>query len=121
MKLSIPKKTFQFSTRINKAFLMPARYIAVLMRLSVLTGIVGILFHISVDMVFYWRNEFIRHFSESPILHWVLPTASTALMLCLALLIVRRFAHEAGGSGVQEIEGTSESSRKICWDHLLSI
>lgn len=125
MKLRIPKKTFHFSSRINKAFLMPARYIAVLLGLSMLTGlltgIIGTLFHISVDAVFHWRSKLILQFSDHPVLHWLLPAASTALMLYLALLIVRRFAPEAGGSGVQEIEGALEGSREIFWRRLLPV
>jgi len=125
MKLSIPKKTFLFSARINKVFLMPARYIIVLLGLSMLTGlltgIVGTLFHISVDAVFQWRNGFIQQFDQHPILNWLLPAISTALMLYLALLIVRRFAPEAGGSGVQEIEGALEGSREIHWQRLLPV
>jgi CIC family chloride channel protein len=125
MKLSIPKKTFQFSARINQAFLMPARYIAVLLGLSILTGlltgIVGTLFHISVDCVFRWRNEFMQQFNQQPVLHWLIPSITTALMLYLALFIVRRFAPEAAGSGVQEIEGALEGSREIFWHRLLPV
>lgn len=125
MKLSIPKKTFQFSTRVNKSFLMPARYIAILLGLSLLTGlltgIVATLFHISVDTVFQWRIEFLQQYQQQPILRWLLPSVSTALMLYLALFIVRRFAPEAGGSGVQEIEGALEGSRENVWYRLLPV
>ncbi|MBT5222925.1 MAG: H(+)/Cl(-) exchange transporter ClcA [Gammaproteobacteria bacterium] len=125
MKLTIPKKTFQFSARINQAFLMPARYIAVLLGLSMLTGlltgITGTLFHISVDSVFHWRNELIQQFNQQPVLHWLIPSLSTALMLYLALFIVRRFAPEAAGSGIQEIEGALEGSRENFWHRLLPV
>ena len=125
MKLNIPKKTFHFSARINKAFLMPTKYIVALLGLSMLTGlitgIIGTLFHICVNTIFRWRIEFLQQFSQQPTLQWFLPAASTALMLYMALLIVRRFAPEAGGSGVQEIEGALEGSREVFWHRLLPV
>ena len=56
-----------------------------------------------------------------PALSLALSVGSAALLTSGALFLVRRFAPEAGGSGVQEIEGGLEGLRALRWQRVLPV
>jgi CIC family chloride channel protein len=83
-------------------------------------GLVGALFRI-----------LLRGLAQSPltapgpgahsVLSLALSMGATALMASAALFLVRRFAPEAAGSGVQEIEGALDGVRPLRWQRVLPI
>lgn len=76
-----------------------------------LAGLVGGTFRALLAAVDAWR----RHL---PALGLIIFSAVTVY---LAILLVRRFAPEAAGSGIQEIEGTLDEARPMRWRRLLPV
>ncbi|MFO0946872.1 MAG: H(+)/Cl(-) exchange transporter ClcA [Planctomycetota bacterium] len=86
-----------------------------------LAGLVGGLFRIFVTKIAHWRFSAHGLVVDVPPLNWVGPILISAWMVALSLLLVRRFANEAAGSGVQEIEGALDGVRPIRWRRVLPV
>ncbi len=86
-----------------------------------LTGVLGSAFHMIVAGSYAWS----RHLPDilgldGPALYVVM-ALFVAAMVCGAVALVRNFAPEASGSGVQEIEGAMEGAREVRWAHVLPV
>ena len=82
-------------------------------------GFVGSIFHLLIDRLILWP-QWLGRFVEG----WALVGAAAGVTLVCAVLaafIVRRVAPEAGGSGVQEIEGAMEGLREVRWRRVLPV
>ncbi|MGD9507910.1 MAG: H(+)/Cl(-) exchange transporter ClcA [Geminicoccaceae bacterium] len=111
---------------------------------GLLTGLLGAGFHGLIDHVTAWRTAFVDgRYDESWIvrsladciartrvpLNVPVETAARLLLLFLlvatalglARLLVRRFAPETSGSGVQEIEGYLLGLRQMRWPRILTV
>ena len=85
------------------------------------SGLVGALFRILLRAFAKTRAAALGSAGSHEFLSLVLSIGSTALMTTAALFLVRRFAPEAGGSGVQEIEGALEGVRPLRWQRVLPV
>lgn len=94
---------------------------AISILLGVLTGVVGSVFQLAIvwlDRMIVYILTFVHE------QNWSAPLVSALLsviMVTVAYLLVRYFAPEAAGSGVQEIEGTLLHERPIFWKRLLPV
>jgi CIC family chloride channel protein len=52
---------------------------------------------------------------------WIVGGASSGTLVLLSVWLVRRFAPEAGGSGIQEVEGVLDGVRPMRWQRLLPV
>lgn len=87
---------------------------------GVATGIVGGAFHLVVDALLPWPSWLAARLGPGP--GTILAAACIAsASLVAAFLITRRFAPEAAGSGVQEIEGAMEGLREVRWRRVLPV
>ncbi len=89
-------------------------------RLYVLSALVGLVmglvaaaFHRSVDLLVEWRVHLIDVVREGPLPGWLVLVTFGGVMTGLSALLVRRFAPEAAGSGIQEVEGALEDLRPL--------
>lgn len=88
---------------------------------GLLTGLLGASFHQLVDSSLSWSRRLPDLLSmEGPQLYIVMSLFSAA-MFCGAVGLVRRFAPEASGSGVQEIEGAMAGLREVRWKPVLPV
>ena len=83
-------------------------------------GVVGAAFHLTVDRLLQWPAWLMARFGSGP--ETILMAAAIAATgLLAAFLLTRRFAPEAAGSGVQEIEGAMEGLRVVRWRRVLPV
>src|SRR6056297_325752 len=77
-----------------------------------LTGLLGSLFQMSIAELQNLKSQLIQASAHS---FWVYGSSIiiSILFILISVYLVKKFAPEAAGSGVQEIEGVLEGSRKI--------
>ena len=83
-------------------------------------GVVGAAFHLTVDALLRWPAWLMARFGSGPDTIAMAAGIAAAGVL-LAFLLTRRFAPEAAGSGVQEIEGAMEGLRTVRWRRILPV
>lgn len=86
-----------------------------------LVGLVGGLFQLTLIAIARWRDGFVATIDSGYVLWWLIPAVFSAVVVSIALFLVRRVAPETGGSGVQEIEGALDDLRPLRWQRVLPI
>lgn len=96
-----------------------ARYIALAAIAGILTGTIGSFFHLAIDHLLGWPDYLARYLSGTSLI--VVAALITMTLTVVTVFFVRRFAPEAGGSGVQEIEGAMQGLRQVRWQRVLPV
>ncbi|MCH2170180.1 H(+)/Cl(-) exchange transporter ClcA [Myxococcota bacterium] len=86
-----------------------------------LAGLVGGGFRLTVQTLVGWRTRFDAGEFTQGVPHVWEAVAVSALLAATAVWMVRRFAPEAAGSGVQEVEGALDGLRPVRWRRLLPV
>lgn len=86
-----------------------------------LAGLVGVGFEKAVNAVSHWRMGMLAHVETHWILLFPLAFILSALLAVVGYYLVRRFAPEAGGSGIPEIEGALEELRPVRWWRVIPV
>jgi CIC family chloride channel protein len=92
-------------------------FLAVLVGLG--AGVVGALFHVGIDAALVWPDRLSGVLSGPALV--LAAAAITMTCTVIAVALVRRFAPEASGSGVQEIEGAMIGLRPVRWRRVLPV
>lgn len=99
--------------------LAQARYVLLASLTGILCGTLGSYFHILIDTLILWPGKLAAYFDGTQLL--LMAMAITMVCTVLAALVVKRVAPEAGGSGVQEVEGAMEGLRTVRWHRVLPV
>ncbi|ADO49820.1 H(+)/Cl(-) exchange transporter ClcA [[Enterobacter] lignolyticus] len=86
-----------------------------------LAGLAGVAFEKAVNWVQNWRLGSLAHVANYDIIVWPLAFILSALLAMVGYYLVRRFAPEAGGSGIPEIEGALEELRPVRWWRVIPV
>jgi len=86
-----------------------------------LAGLGGVAFEKSVNWVQNLRIGALVEVADHWFLVWPLAFILSALLAMVGYFLVRRFAPEAGGSGIPEIEGALEELRPVRWWRVLPV
>lgn len=86
-----------------------------------LAGLIGALFHALLDQAAAARGTVHGLLGTAPVPGWLLLMVLGALVLVSAMWLVRRFAPETAGSGVQEVEAILAGERKLRWQRVLPV
>ena len=85
-----------------------------------LAGLVGIAFEKAVNAVIAWRVGTLTGWTDSALV-WPLAFVLSGGLAMVGYFLVRKFAPEAGGSGIPEIEGALEELRPVRWWRVLPV
>ncbi|MBO1549875.1 H(+)/Cl(-) exchange transporter ClcA [Yersinia pseudotuberculosis] len=88
---------------------------------GVVTGLLGVAFDRGVDWVQQQRLLALANVADSALLVWPLAFIMSALLAMMGYFLVSRFAPEAGGSGIPEIEGAMEEMRPVRWWRVIPV
>lgn len=88
--------------------------------IGLIVGTLGAAFRYSLDKALAMHEEIASQFSSS-VLATIVAALIGAAMVAVAFLLVRRFAPEAAGSGIQEVEGALGGLREIRWRRVLPV
>ena len=91
------------------------------MLIGILAGAISAFFEHGIKFVGDWRVDFITAHANSDIPLWLIAIPVSSLMAGLAFYITHRFAPEAGGSGIPEIEGAMEGMRPVRWKRVIPV
>ncbi|MDF2043831.1 MULTISPECIES: H(+)/Cl(-) exchange transporter ClcA [unclassified Pantoea] len=86
-----------------------------------LVGLAGVAFARAVETIQQWRADTL---APGQLQGWVLYATAFAISALLAMVgyfLVRRYAPEAGGSGIPEIEGALEELRPVRWWRVIPV
>ncbi|HEJ9096775.1 H(+)/Cl(-) exchange transporter ClcA [Serratia odorifera] len=86
-----------------------------------LAGLLGVAFEKAVDWVQQQRLSGLAYVANYWFLVWPLAFLFSAALAVLGYYLVRRFAPEAGGSGIPEIEGALEELRPVRWWRVIPV
>ena len=90
------------------------KYYAIALVIGALGGMVGAFFHLSLDWITATYTHLIDTLGGGGVAI-VIALVLSAVMAVLAAWLVRTYAPETAGSGIQEIEGAMEGEREIRW------
>jgi len=88
---------------------------------GLIVGLVGSIFRIVLNYIEIFRDSLYKNASNLGFLGWIIPILFAIIGISIALFLVRKFAPETSGSGVQEIEGALDGIRPIRWKRVLPI
>ncbi len=84
-------------------------------------GLIATLFEITVHWVSEQRTEWLRDVISSVLPLWLAAFLISALLASVGYYLVHRFAPEAAGSGIPEIEGAMDDIRPVRWWRVLPV
>ncbi|MCW8335927.1 H(+)/Cl(-) exchange transporter ClcA [Vibrio paucivorans] len=99
----------------------PLSVLAMSLIVGILAGLVGTYFEIAVHFVSETRTEWLKSEIGSAIPLWLTAFIISALLAFIGYYLVHKFAPEAAGSGIPEIEGAMDGMRPVRWWRVIPV
>lgn len=84
-------------------------------------GLIGSVFRLALASIEGAREGLFAAAGGSGLVSWVLPVLFAVTGISVALFLTRKYAPEASGSGVHEIEGALDGLRPMRWKRVLPV
>ncbi len=84
-------------------------------------GILALLFRAALAATDALRNDLIQRAQKFPAWGWIIPLFFCTICASLSLLLTRRYAPEASGSGIPHLEAVLHRFRKLNWKSVLPV
>ncbi|MHC6528986.1 H(+)/Cl(-) exchange transporter ClcA [Vibrio proteolyticus] len=99
----------------------PVSVLLMALLVGVLAGVVGTYFEIAVHFVSETRTQWLKSEIGSVLPLWLAAFLISATLAFIGYYLVHRFAPEAAGSGIPEIEGAMDGMRPVRWWRVLPV
>ncbi|CAH0533676.1 H(+)/Cl(-) exchange transporter ClcA [Vibrio stylophorae] len=115
-----PSKTVR---RFMSSHKTPIQVLLLSALVGVGAGLLGTLFEMGVSWISSHRTDWLKTsiLSDFAPLMWIAAVALSAIFAMFGYYLVHRFAPEAGGSGIPEIEGAMDGVRPVRWWRVLPV
>jgi len=111
------KSAFRFVDAEDKNF----RLIFFSLLIGLIVGLLGAAFRLFLSYIEGLRLQLFSEASIHDFSTWLIPIALVVVGGGVALFLVKRFAPEASGSGVHEIEGALDELRPLHWKRVIPV
>jgi CIC family chloride channel protein len=119
--MSISHSSWRSDQRFAEARLKNIKLVFFAMIVGLLAGLVGSLFRIVLEQLDILRMHLMSSVVKTELISWILPVLFSVLGVTVAIYLVKWFAPEAAGSGVQEIEGALDEVRPLRWKRVIPV
>jgi len=100
---------------------MPLTTLVLAALVGTLAGLAGVAFDKAVNWVQRYRVGMLADVAGDAWVVWPMAFLASASLAMFGYFLVRRFAPEAGGSGIPEIEGALEGLRPVRWWRVIPV
>ena len=123
MKLNLknPVKRAAFNKRIHVANTENYRLLILAFGIGSIVGLLGSLLRLTLDYLDNYRKALQASAHSGSILHIGSIILGTVCAIALSLYLIKKYAPEAAGSGIQEIEGALDGVRPMRWQRVIPI
>lgn len=115
------KSSWKSDQRFAEARFKNIKLVFYAMVVGLLAGLVGSLFRLSLEQLDVFRMHLLSGVVKSDVRSWIFPVLFSVGGVTVGLYMVRWFAPEASGSGVQEIEGALDEVRPLRWKRVIPV
>lgn len=116
-----PRKRSEILRLVLRRDKTPVTILLVAAVVGTVAGLLGVAFEKAVNWVMTIRLSGLGVLSDYWILLWPLTFVFSAALAMVGYYLVRRYAPEAGGSGIPEIEGALEELRPVRWWRVIPV
>ncbi len=88
---------------------------------GLISGLAGSVFRLTLEYIEHFRNNLYHSVDKTDPQAWLIALLFGVLGVGIALFLVKKYAPEASGSGVQEIEGALDEVRPLRWKRVLPV
>ncbi|MFC0141635.1 H(+)/Cl(-) exchange transporter ClcA [Erwinia mallotivora] len=117
----VPARRSDFLRLLLRRDKTPAMVLVMAGIVGILAGLTGVAFEKAVTAVSTWRLAILSHVQKNWLLAFPLAFILSAALALTGYYLVRRFAPEASGSGIPEIEGALEELRPVRWWRVIPV
>ncbi len=114
-------KSWKRDQRFKEADARDFRLVFYALIVGLIAGTFGSVFRLSLGYIDRYRDHLFATALLEGRTGWLWPILFSVAGIGIALFLVKRFAPEASGSGVQEIEGALDEIRPVRWKRVLPI
>ena len=115
------KRLSQFNHRVLEKNIKNFRLLFYAILVGILAGGIGALFRLSLQGIETLKTATLSYFKTTTYTEGIVGCLLCILSIYVSLLLVKKFAPEASGSGIQEVEGALDEIKPLRWKRVLPI
>ncbi|MFA9388307.1 MAG: H(+)/Cl(-) exchange transporter ClcA [Prolixibacteraceae bacterium] len=89
--------------------------------IGLIVGLVGALFRILLSYIEDFSKTIYNNAGKLGYISWIWPFLFAIVGISISIYLVKKFAPEAAGSGIQEIEGALDGNRPMRWKRVIPV